>query len=331
MRRKMAGIITVLVAAALGLFFWFFQPPKAKMITWGVVFSQMHAQKLGLDWKEAYLAMLDDLKVREIKIAVNWDMVEPGDGQYDFSDLDWQLDEAGKRDARVLLVIGMKTPRWPECHIPGWAKDIGKSNQQQEILDYLKEIVGRYRDRKEIAVWQVENEPLFPFGECPWTDFDFLKQEVALVKSLDPGRPVLISDSGEGSLWIRAAQVGDVVGTTMYRVAWFREAKMYLNYPIPESFYWLKSRAIKAFFNKKVVCVELQAEPWCPNSLYNDGVDEQKKTMDAARFVKTLDFAQKTGFDTFYLWGAEWWYWMKARQNDPAIWNEARNLWQAEQ
>ena len=42
---------------------------SAKEITWGVNFSQMHAQNLGLDWKETYLALLDDLKVKDIKIT----------------------------------------------------------------------------------------------------------------------------------------------------------------------------------------------------------------------------------------------------------------------
>ena len=28
----------------------------------------------------------------------------------------------------------------------------------------------------------------------------------------------------------------------------------------------------------------------------------------------------------FYLWGAEWWYWMKEKQNKPEIWDEAKKL-----
>ncbi len=43
-------------------------------------------------------------------------------------------------------------------------------------------------------------------------------------------------------------------------------------------------------------------------------------------FRKNIEFARKTGLDTFYLWGVEWWYWMKERQKLPEIWNEAKNL-----
>ena len=80
----------------------------------------------GLDWKETYLALLDDLKVKNLKIAAHWDLIEPQDGVYDFADLDWQLEQARLHNAKVMLAIGMKTPRWPECHVPEWAKNIGK-------------------------------------------------------------------------------------------------------------------------------------------------------------------------------------------------------------
>jgi len=325
----MLGIIIIAAIVLLIGALFLYAPRRAQKTTWGVVFSQMHAQKLGLDWKETYLALLDDLKVRDIKIAVNWDMIEPGAGQYDFGDLDWQLDQAASRNARVILVIGMKTPRWPECHIPDWATGIGKPKQQQEILDYLRTIVQRYANRPEITTWQVENEPLFPFGTCPWRDPQFLAHEADWVRSLDPvKRQVLISDSGEGSLWINAARVGDVVGVTMYRVAYFDKLGIYIHYPIPPAFYWIKKEIITKLFHKPVICVELQAEPWCPGSLYNSTVQEEKKTMPIGQLEANIGFAQKTGLDTFYLWGGEWWYWMKTKQNDSSFWDEAKKLWQ---
>jgi len=33
--------------------------------------------------------------------------------------------------------------------------------------------------------------------------------------------------------------------------------------------------------------------------------------MNLEQFKKNIEFAQKTGFDTIYLWGAEWWHWLK--------------------
>ena len=299
--------------------------PQAEKIIWGVNFSQKQAENLGLDWQETYLALLDDLKIKDIKLITQWDLLEPEKGQYYFEDLDWQIKTAGEYNARILLVIGMRTPRWPECHIPGWAKELDKDEQQERVSNLVKEVVLRYRDLSSIIAWQVENEPLFPFGECPKIDKDFLKKEVSLVKSLD-NRPVLISDSGEGSFWIEAARIGDIVGTTMYKKVWFRQLGMYINYPLPSVFYYRKALYVKKIFKKKVIVVELQTEPWGPKPLYLSPPEEQEKTMNLEIFQKNIKFAEQTGFDEFYLWGGEWWYWMKERQNQPAIWQEVKKL-----
>src|SRR4030042_930971 len=108
------------------------------------------------------------------------------------------------------LGMGMKTPRWPECHLPQWAKGLPEQEQQEAILGLIKNIVLRYENSGSIWGWQVENEPFFPFGECPWSDSDFVKKEIELVKFLDKQqRPILISDSGENSFWLKPAQLGD--------------------------------------------------------------------------------------------------------------------------
>jgi len=321
-------LLTFLVVFLLLLGYFFVGVTKpAKEITWGVNFSQLHAQNLGLDWKETYLALLDDLKVKNIKLISQWDLIEQEKDKYNFEDLDWQVQKAEQTGAKILLVIGMKTPRWPECHIPDWAKNFSKEEQQKEILEIIEEIVSRYRFTKSIDMWQVENESFFPFGECPWADKEFLKKEIALVKSLDlQKRPVLISDSGEGSFWIQSARLGDIVGTTMYKKVWFHQLKTYITYPFPSTFYNRKALYIDKIFGKKVIVVELQAEPWGPKLLYDLPLAEQQKTMNLEQFKYNIEFAEKTGLDTFYLWGGEWWYWMKVRQNQPEIWEEARRL-----
>jgi hypothetical protein len=300
---------------------------KPGSATFGVNFSQKHAQNLGLDWKDAYLALLDELKVKKIRLAVYWDLIEKKEGEYDFGDLDWQIEEAGKRGAEIILAMGMKTPRWPECHFPEWTVGLDKEKRQEKVLSLLQEIVLRYRDKDSIWVWQVENEPFFPFGECPPFDDDFLKEEINLVKLLDLGsKPILMSDSGEWSFWIKPAKLGDIVGVTMYKKVWVEQWGFYFNYFFPSVFYQRRAELIKRFFGKDVICVELQAEPWGPKLLYDIMPEEQKKTMDLERFKKNIEFARKTGLDTFYLWGGEWWYWMKEKQNQPEIWEEAKKL-----
>jgi len=326
MIKKIMLYFLILLLIIVG-FLFIGRPSEAENIVWGVNFSQKHTQGLGLDWQETYSALIDDLGATNIKLATYWDLIEKGEGDYDFGDLDLQVKEAEQKGVNLFLVIGMKSPRWPECHIPEWAKGLTKEEQQEKILNLVKQIVSRYQDYSSITMWQIENEPFFPFGECPWVDKEFLKKEVEQVKNLDKQkRPVVISDSGEGSFWISAARVGDVVGTTMYKKVWIHQLGIYLTYPLPPNFYWQKAQIIKTFFNKKVICVELQAEPWGPRLLYDSPLEEQQKSMDLQRFQQNIDFARKTGLDEFYLWGGEWWYWMKEKQNQPQIWEEAKKL-----
>tara|TARA_Y100000310_G_C20648124_1_gene797817 strand:- start:731 stop:1726 length:996 start_codon:yes stop_codon:yes gene_type:complete len=320
--------ILILIILILVCFFFVGKAPKAEDIKWGVAFSQKHTTNLGLDWQKTYLALLDDLKVKNIKIGTHWDLLEPGDSNYSFQDLDWQIEQAGERQAKVVLVIGMKTPRWPECHIPEWAKDLSKEDREGRVLKLIKEIVSRYKDSSVVSAWQVENEPFFNFGECPDMDEVFLKKEIELVKTLDPDIPVIISDTGEMSFWFKPAKLGDIVGVTTYKKVYSPEFNRYFTLRYPAVFYWRRAKIINSFFGKEVIGVELQTEPWGPKLLYDSPLEEQKKSMDLEQFKKNIEFAKKTGLDQFYLWGAEWWYWMKEKQNDPGIWNEAKILFE---
>jgi len=323
---KMFFLILLFLLLIFIVYFFVGWPEQAEKITWGVNFSQKHAQNFGLDWKKTYLALLDDLKIRNLKISADWDLIEPESEKYNFEDMDWQISQARERKAKIILVIGMKTLRWPECHIPSWAKDFDKNKREGEILEYIGKIVNRYKDNEAVWAWQVENEPFFRFGECPELDKKFLKKEIDLVKSLDLKRPVIISESGEFPLWFKAAKYGDIVGTTMYRKVWFKEFNSYFNYPFPPVFYQRKAWLVNKIFKKKVICVELQTEPWGPKLLYDLPLEEQEKTMSLKQFQKNIEFAKKTRFDTFYLWGGEWWYWLKEKQNQPEIWEEAKKL-----
>lgn len=315
------GVIVLIV-----YFFVGFTMP-AKNMTWGVNFSVKQTDFLKIDAKETYIAILDDLGARNIKISAYWDLMEKEKGVYDFDELDWQMKEAEKRNANVVLAIGMKVPRWPECHLPMWARDLNKEQQQQAILDMLDKTVSRYKDSSSLLAWQVENESFFSFGACPWYDTNFLKEEIAFVKLKDPNHPVIVTDSGELSLWLRSSNTNaDIIGVTTYKKVWQQQIRAYVSYFLPSVFYHRRAELVKGLFNKDVIGTELQAEPWCANSIMNSSLKEQAQTMDLKQFKKNVEFAKNTGIDTFYFWGAEWWYYMKTINNDSSIWNEAKQL-----
>ncbi|MDO8265006.1 MAG: beta-galactosidase [Candidatus Parcubacteria bacterium] len=318
--------IILIIALLLLIGFFFIPLPKAGHPVWGVNFSQKQAEMLSLDWKKTYLAILDDLKVRNIKLPAHWDLIEPQEGSFDFNDLDWQIKEAGERNAKILLVLGIKTTRWPECHIPDWAKNLSKEKQQERILEMIQIVINRYKNSDAISSWQVENEPFLSFGDCPWQDENFLRKEVSLVKQIDSARPIIISASGEWSSWLKEAELADKVAITMYRIAWFPEYNRYLDYYFPQMFYWIKSEIVNIMRGKNVIVGELQAEPWGKTLLSDSSLEEQIKTMNLDQFKENIAFAEGTGFNEFYLWGSEWWYWMKEKQNKPDIWLQAQNL-----
>ena len=327
-------IISVLLIIVF-CYFFVGRAVVAKNITWCVDFSQMQTETLGLNWKEAYLAIINDLGVKNIKIHTQLDWVEGKKDDYYFDDIDWQLKQAESKGVKVIYVVGMKSGRWPECHIPTWVSSLSRQQQQDEVLEYIKKVVLRYKNNSAIINWQVENEPLFKFGECPlwyYDGGDFLKKEVQLVKSFDSSRPIIVSDSGEQSGWFEAAKIADVVGITMYREVWAHIVDgwgFYFKSFLSPVTYRRKALLVKKIFNKDVICIELQTEPWAEKPFYDVPLKEQARTMNLEIFKRNIEYAKKTGLDKFYLWGVEWWYWMKTTQNQPQIWNEARNLFQS--
>ncbi len=299
-----------------------------KEMEYGVTFSHKQASNLGLPWREVYLAMLDDLGVKKLRLSAYWDELEQERGVWNWDYLDWQISEAEKRNVEIVLAVGGRLPRWPECHFPEWSKASSTSERQIDTLQYIRKTIERYRDRGAIRYWQIENEPFLPhFGECPDLDVKFLDEEIALVKTLD-SREVMMTDSGELSLWVPAAKRADIFGTTMYLDTYSAKLKSYIHYPIEPGFFQFKKNISKLFASPKDwIVIELQAEPWGPVPFQQLEKKDRDRTMDLEKFKKITEFARQAGFKKLYLWGVEWWYWEKKINNDPKIWEEAKNLY----
>lgn len=295
-------------------------------IEYGATFSKKQAQALGFDWKEIYLSVFNDLGVKRIRLPAYWDEIEPEEGRYFWQDLDWQIKEASERGADIILAVGARLPRWPECHFPAWTKGRLKAQVENKILDYLARVIERYKGNQRITAWQIENEPfLSHFGDCPRFDKKFLDQEISLARSLD-ARPLVITDSGELSLWLGAARRADIFGTTMYRHTYSNFLKSYIHYPVTPGFFRFKKNLARLTASPKDwIVIELQAEPWGPAPYQTLSSAERERTMNLTKFREIIEFAGQSGFREFYLWGVEWWYWELA-QGRPEVWQYARSL-----
>lgn len=324
---KFIGYLLLTLLIVVFIFFIYINLPvkpvndKAKI---GVTFSARYAQDIGLDWKQVYTAMLDDLEIKHIRIPVYWDLVEKNNNEYNFSDIDWQLSEAQKRNAKIILVIGQKVPRWPECFIPEWVGS-DDNKRKEKLLLFEETVVNRYKDNHpEIASWQIENEPFLDFGVCPDADANLLDAEIAKVKNIDSSRPVIITDSGELSLWIQAAKRSDVFGTTMYREVYTKKYGHW-HYPIGPNFFKAKQLLIKLFAHQNnTIVIELQGEPWVDGWTVHAPIEKQLASMNADILKDNVKFAKKTGIKEIYVWGIEWWYWMKEKQHNPTLWETAK-------
>jgi hypothetical protein len=302
--------------------------PIAPDPIWGVSFSKLHSDELGIDWHRAYVAILDDLGVEHVRLSAHWDMIEPERDRFDWSALDFQMNEAHRRDVQVVLATGRRLPNFPECHEPDWVHDLPVAERNERILHMVRQVVERYRDYENIRYWQVENETfLTSFADeyCGDLQEELLDAELALVRDLDSSRPILTTDSGELGRWYRAYRRGDVFGTTMYLYIWNRQLGQF-RYPIDAWFFRAKQRLVRLFFeDKDIILAELAAEPWLLQSIKDVPLDFQFERMGVDKFREMVDIARRSGFSESYLWGAEWWYWLK-EQGRREHWEYAREL-----
>lgn len=307
---------------------WLAYKPAPAAITYGMSFNTMYARELGLDWKETYNAILHELGVRHLRLAAHWPMIEPEKDVYNFEELDYQVTEAEKVNATVVLAVGRRLPRWPECHIPQWAREQSWEDQKVEIKAYMTKVVERYKDSPALKYWQVENEPylsLFAYEYCGKFDESFLEEEIALVKALDPGHLILVTDSGNLGTWAGAYRHGDVFGTSEYVYFWNPDIGPFKTF-LPPWFYRAKEKVIALQYGyKPTMLIELSAEPWLVEPVVNVPLAIQFTRMDVEKFNSILDYAKDTRYDQQYLWGAEWWYWLKL-QGHPAMWDRGVEL-----
>lgn len=314
-------ILTLVILASVYGIMWELSKEKYQL-EYGISFNQNYATSLGLDWKTVYTSMMTDLKPKYIRIAAMWSEVQKDKDSYDFVDVDWMMNLAGKNNTKVILVVGQKAPRWPECHVPDWVSDYSASDAEVYLAGYIEETVKRYRNHQALEIWQVENEPFisFKFGSCENYRKDLVEGEVELVKKIDPTHKIMLTDSGELSTWRKPIKLGDYFGTTLYRVVRTPKGRVISYAWLPPAFYRLKAQfwGLDQF---NFFIAELQAEPWFTGAgAQNTPIVEQEKTMSPDRLKEHLDYVTHIGSPRAYLWGVEWWYFMKKEHGDSRYW-----------
>jgi hypothetical protein len=324
--QTLLGVLIVFVLWLGSIFVmaqWYIKRHDPEPLTWGVTFIAPYARYLDQDPEETLLALRDDLGFRRFRLVSYWSDIEKSPGEYDFSELDWQFDAIEQVGGEVSLAIGLRQPRWPECHVPGWVDRNNKDMWYPALKKFITATVNRYKDRVSLDSYQLENEFFLKvFGECPDFDRDRLKDEFELVKKLDSKHPIILSMANNYFGVPTGQPRADQVGVSVYkRVFDYTVTKRYFEYPFPSWYYAGRAGMTELLTGRDSMLHELQAEPWPPVPIKEASIEEQNKSMDAKRLKERLGYAKAIGFKDIDLWGGEWWYWRKVAYNDPSLWN----------
>jgi hypothetical protein len=325
-----AGLV-LFTAASYGVAQWYIHKHSNEPLVIGTTFVPDYADSFGLDQKETLNAIFSDLGVKHIRLVSYWKDIETSPGVYDFSKLDWQFDMANKYGAKVSLAMGMRQPRWPECHEPDFihVDSAHKDQWEPQLYAYMKAVTDHYKNNPALDSYQLENEFFMKvFGECKDFSRERLVTEFNLLKKEDPARKVLISRSNN---WVGiplGKPVPDQFSISVYKRVWDATVtKRYFEYPQPAWTYATLAGAEEMVSGRDMVIHELQAEPWPPRGqdVKNVSVEEQYKSMNPERLKARIEFGKATGMRSLDLWGAEWWYWLKVKDGDPGVWDVVKD------
>jgi hypothetical protein len=315
------GVTVITLALFTSAYVWLNTRPTTDPV-FGVTFSWVYAHQLKLDPVETYLALIDDLGVKDVRLPLYWSDIEIDPDVFEWELADELVEIAEDREVDLTVVVGMKVPRWPECYIPDWAQLLDEHSQHEQTLDFIEEAVKRYKNSIAVTRWQVENEPFFPFGICPSITTAQFKERVDLVRSLDD-RPIQVTVSGELGPWLESAQSADILGISMYRKTW-NHLFGYFVYPLTPEYYFFRASLVKGYVSRVIVS-ELQAEPWFPEDIESRPLTDWYDVFTQEMLMDNVEFVRKAGLSEAYLWGTEWWYALK-KAGDNRLWETARLL-----
>jgi hypothetical protein len=326
--------------------------PRGQAVQVGVTFSPREATYRNLPWRETFNAALDASPAL-VRLGVYWNEVEAKRGTYDFSTVDWLLDQASARQQRVLLTIGMKAPRWPEYYFPDWLahrlavaeRGVVSNDVQVQTATraLLKATVEHVRDRSVVAAWQVENEPLDTAGPHLWRiGAGFLAEEIALVRSLDTvrQRPIVVNTfvdtqpgvllpSARSAVWSRAQAAlatADVLGLDVYPSRTLRlfGSEITVRWPA-----WIWSGLLADMHDlaetggKDAWIVEVQAEPWTSTGGRLPPPAWPGAVVAPSSLEGEVGRLEAAGYRTILLWGMEHWEAQRSLSQDSSWWAAA--------
>lgn len=321
------AVLILMVSGMYGIARWYIAKNSHRVPVFGTTFIPDYARSFDLDPEVTLDALIHDMNFRHFRLVSYWDDIEPEPGQYDFSELDWQFKKIESVGGSVSLAVGLRQPRWPECHMPSWAMNQPDEQWQPALKTFMGKVIDRYKTSPALKSYQLENEYFLKvFGECKNFDRDRLVDEFNFVKQKDPNHTVIISRSNNALGLPIGKPTPDMFGVSVYKRVWDKTlTHRYFEYPFPAWFYAFLAGAGEIVTGKDMIVHELQAEPWpAGGDIKSASIAEQDKSLNARRLKDRIIYGKATGMGEIDLWGSEMWYWRKVKLGDSSLWDTAR-------
>ncbi len=315
---------------------------------YGVSYSFEQAGWYGLDPKKSYIELLSAAKFDWVRLPFFWDQMVDENGIFNknFEDLEFAVKEAKIRNIKVVIVVGAKTPYYPEYHLPDRIKsqlkfgDTITANHPvaKDILAIDKKVGEALSAHDNIAFWQVENEPFLANVNNWKIDESLVRAEVETIRSADSKhRPIILNHVGPSAFdkkyrrLLDILKPGDVLGVNAYfktqgvHLASFKIGAKEIRIPWPKWLVWpvqswfLLSPDYEGLKNEvgaksiKLWVLEMQAEPYVRT--LNDA--------NAASFafcpqdiLAGDQFLKSSKVESVGLWGAPFWQFRLAHSDN---------------
>lgn len=211
-----------------------------------------NAYQLGTDWSvnkgcgaevdlDAYFAKLPPRALTRFNLFSMF-VVDKASGLINFEPLDAVFDAAARHEQMVLPVLAGSTGQCEDeefkergWYVDGWQTQ--KSLGGMSFADWVRTAVTRWKDRPTIAGWELVGEPEasvcsaagcdWQVRECPAGGSDILRSFFdhagALLRSIDPDRPLFSGLVGGDQCGLEGADYRRVAGSTMIDVLDFHD------------------------------------------------------------------------------------------------------------
>ncbi|MDO8599821.1 MAG: beta-galactosidase [bacterium] len=283
-------------------------------IEFGTTLSQKELRHKEIDLDFA-LGEFKNLGLSWMRLACYWDEIEKQPGKYDFQTIEKIVSFCEENKIKIIMCLGMKSPRWPEFHLPAHKTNLVHTNLispgdnkklLKEVIRFNAQCVEQFGKTKAITVWHIENEAMDVSGPQNLAlASSFLAEEIKALRKKD-GRKILVSLWGnkllERSHFPQAITLGDIVGLDVYPRVPQKLILGFVHYQTPNTSGLEYVARLVRHSGKELWITELQAEPW-------ETSEEVKNSNNPPSFLPkhfqdNLNYALSLSPNTILFWGS---------------------------